>query len=48
MWGENGIEIDNRDSVGGEQEVAEGKREGTKDGGEKAKHTENKKWKIIC
>ena len=24
--GENGIEIDNRDSVGGEQEVAEGKR----------------------
>ena len=38
---------DTRDSVGGEWEMAEGQRQGIKDGGE-AKHTGNKKWKIIC
>ena len=41
------VNIDTRDSVGREWEMAEGKRQGIKDGGG-SKHTENKKWKIIC
>ena len=42
------VNIDTRDSVGREWEMAEGERQRIKDRGKKSKHTGNKKQKIIC